>query len=359
VAQKMEPRDMKAKPRVLAVVPGKRDDPQSMIFVRNQVRSLAPHTALQDYYIESRLNPVGLLKGWRDIRKLIKQHRPDVVHAHFGTVTAFLCALNAGVPLVITYRGSDLNPDGSVSRLRKLLSTFMSQFAGLRANHIICVSRELKCRLWWRRCSTSVIPSGVDLRCFAPIDRAEARQKLGWPLHVPILLFAGRVHAVGKRFTLAQEAYAHARSQLPELQLKVVGGETRHEDMPIYFNAADCMIFSSKHEGSPNVIKEALACNLPIVSVDVGDVPERLEGVYPSWIVPDDAGKLGEKIVETIRLGIRSNGRESAARVSEEKVAQDILACYRSANPRLGCPDAADNPYPKMKNLKRVESQII
>jgi teichuronic acid biosynthesis glycosyltransferase TuaC len=328
----MESHDMTAKPRVLAVVPGKRDDAHSMIFVRKQICSLAPHTALQDYYLESRLSPLGLLKGWRDIRNLIKQNRPDILHAHFGTVTAFLCATHARVPLVITYRGSDLNPDASVSRLRKILSTLMSQFAALRAKQIICVSPEIKRRLWWRKSSARVIPSGVDLGCFAPIDRAEARHKLSWPQTVPILLFAGRVHAEGKRFSLAQEAYEHARSLMPELQFKVAGGQTGHEDMPIYYSAADCMIFTSKHEGSPNVIKEALACNLPIVSVEVGDVRERLDGVYPSSIVADDPRQLGEKIAETIQFGVRSNGRKSAERVSEERVAQEILACYRSAN---------------------------
>jgi glycosyltransferase involved in cell wall biosynthesis len=344
MAQKMESHDMTQKPRVLAVVPGRREDKGTMVFVRKQLESLLPYTVTQDYYFESRMNPAGLIKAWWDVRKLIKQHRPDIIHAHFGTITALLCAVHLDIPRVITYRGSDINPDRGVSRPRKFLSMMMSQLAALLADQIICVSPELKRRLWWKRSRAKVIPTGVDLNGFAPVDRVEARRQLDWPQDVPILLFAGRVEAAVKRFPLAREAYEYARSLLPELQFKVLAGEVRHQDMPLYYSAADCMILSSMHEGSPNVVKEALACNLPIVSVDVGDVRERLAGVYPSWIVEPDPRVLGERIVEAVRLGIRSNGRKSVESISQEKVAQEIVACYLRANPRLRTQLAAENP---------------
>ena len=93
-------------------------------------------------------------------------------------------------------------------------------------------------------------------------------------------------------------------------------------------SAADCLIMTSVHEGSPNVVKEALMCDLPVVATPVGDVPERLADVDPSWQGEDEIA-LGEALVECLREPRRSNGREAARGLTVKRIANRVLDLYR------------------------------
>jgi hypothetical protein len=100
-------------------------------------------------------SPHKLPGGFAAIRREIRAFRPDIVHAHWGSLLAFATALasHGGPPLVITYRGSDINPVPSEPWLRRLIRVVCSQFAVLRVSAVICVSDELRERLWSRhRC---------------------------------------------------------------------------------------------------------------------------------------------------------------------------------------------------------------
>ena len=126
----------------------------------------------------------GRFLEWRRFRSTVRAFDPDVVHAHFGTVTSLFCALATSRPLVISFRGSDLNPTSNVNRLRSFVARLFSQVSVLRARHVICVSQELKNRLWVRSRPVSIIFDGVDLSAFQPEPRDEARRRLGWnPRH--------------------------------------------------------------------------------------------------------------------------------------------------------------------------------
>ena len=100
--------------------------------------------------------------------------------------------------------------------------------------------------------------------------------------------------------------------------------------MPCCFNAADCLALASVNEGSPNVVKEAIACNLPVVATDVGDVAERLEQVYPSRVVGRDVVEFGKALAEILAEKHRSNGREQVALYSETSVAESIRSFYEA-----------------------------
>jgi teichuronic acid biosynthesis glycosyltransferase TuaC len=100
--------------------------------------------------------------------------------------------------------------------------------------------------------------------------------------------------------------------------------------MPLYYQAADVLLCASLSEGSPNVVKEALACDLPVVSTPVGDVPERLTGVSPSYIVSRDPRKFGEAVVNILQTRQRSNGRERIMHLGLDQVAIQILTVYQS-----------------------------
>jgi glycosyltransferase involved in cell wall biosynthesis len=163
---------------------------------------------------------------------------------------------------------------------------------------------------------------------FYPRDLQEARRELGWAQDERVALFnAG--DPICKRLDLAQAAVQFAESLCGRIRFAVLDGNVPPNHIPTMMNAADCLLLTSDWEGSPNVVKEALACNLPVVSVDAGDVRERLEGVRPSVIVPRDACELGKAISEILRQGQRSNGRALGHNLSSDAVSQQIVSVYK------------------------------
>ena len=337
-----EPVSMAA-PRVLAVIPGTGTG-ICLMAARRQVAALQALTVpVETSFFDTRLSPSVLFRSYRDLGQAIMRFRPDVVHVHYGTITGLICALLVNEPLVITFRGSDLNPEPGVGWLRTRLSVVCSQLAALRCRKLVCVSRQLASRLWWKSESVEIVPAGVDLETFRPIPRIEARRALGWDLEEPVLLFnAGHAPAV-KGLELA-EAVAARVSRSWRIRFEVMRGDVPPEQVPLRMNAADCLLVTSRSEGSPNVVKEAMACALPVVSVDVGDVRERLEGVLPSRIVGRDPEDIAESVLEILANPIRSNGRKFAAKLSHQSVAKQLLSVYEAvlsdkAELRKSCPD--------------------
>ena len=317
--------------RVLSVIPGA-DEALSMSFSRRQTASISRcGVQVRSFFLRSRTSPLAIYSELKRLRAEIGAFVPDIVHAHFGTMTAFVSAIASRKPLVVTFHGSDLNPAPGDSRLRSWLGHALSHFASTQASQIICVSPQLCERVAYRRGHVHEIPCGVNLERFRPMSRAQSRTKLGWTMDEKIVLFNARTDPIGKRLDLAEAAYSHARRKIANLRLHVFRGATHPDDMPLYYSAADCLLMTSDHEGSPMVVKEAMACNLPVVSVDVGDVAERLTGVVPSAVVARDRIALGDALVEVIRTNCPSNGRQSIFALSEENVARRVISVYQMA----------------------------
>jgi teichuronic acid biosynthesis glycosyltransferase TuaC len=199
----------------------------------------------------------------------------DVVHAHYG-LSGFPALFRHKTPLVITLHGSD----ALLGCVQPLISKIVCSFA----DAVIVVSKGISARI-----GGEIIPCGVDLEVFRPCDRTEARLRLGLPPQGKIVLFPFDPQRKIKRYELARSAVAALRD--PKIQILTVC-EKPNEDMPWYYNAADVMILCSESEGSPTSIKEALACNLPIVSVDVGDVREIVNEIDGCEICGDNAESL-------------------------------------------------------------------
>lgn len=311
--------------RVLAVVP----DGAGVTYAIRQLSSIKElGVEVSRFSLRSRTSPRTLLKEYKRLRDEIHSFRPDLVHAHFGTITSFICAVSTRVPLVITFRGSDLNGDPDVSFVRSTMGQLLSQLSALWADSIICVSSRLRDRLWWRRDSVQVIPSGVNLDLFYPQPKDVARNLLGWDQHSRIVLFHGAHRPRTKGLELVKAAIEVAKHTVGAIELVALDGNVSPDLMPVYLNAADCVALASVHEGSPNLVKEAMACNLPVVATDVGDVAERLRGVTPSLIVNRDAVEFGTALADVLLQRRRSNGRERILACSEERVANLIRSVY-------------------------------
>ena len=100
------------------------------------------------------------------------------------------------------------------------------------------------------------------------------------------------------------------------------------EQIPLYMNAADVLVMASMSEGSPNAVKEAMATNLPVITVDVGDAADLIGPTAGCHLVPREAPAMAEKIVEVCRRGGRTNGRDWIRKLSMEAVAQQIVDVY-------------------------------
>lgn len=319
--------------RILFVVPGHLAGAY-MVFVRREAQALrALGQEVQVFGFDNRTYlPWHYAAQGLALRSAVRRFRPDVVHAQFGKFNALLAACAAGrVPLVITFRGTDINRNTRYSSLRALAGLAASQLAAFAARGIVCVSREIRSKVWACRVRASlVLPTGVDLQAFVPGERLAARARLGYGAKERIVLFnAGRNPAV-KDPALAAAAVAQARRELGEVRLVVLDGTVPPEDMAHYMNAADCLLVTSKTEGSPTVVQEAMACNLPVVSVDVGDVRERLEGVRGCAVVERDPLRLGAALAAVLREPLRSDGRVHAAELDVGAIAARLAGFYRS-----------------------------
>lgn len=265
----------------------------------------------------------------------IETTKPDIVHAMYGGVLAHqvsLAARKSAVPFVVSFCGSDLvgGMYGPLARrARERVGILASQRAARAAAAIIVKSDVLKSGLPRSVPDARVrtIASGVDLARFRPIPQAEARATLGWDPAKPLVLFPASRTRPRKRYALAQAAIEVLRRTVPEVDLYIFEG-VRRDDVPLVFNAVDAMIMTSIVEGSPNTVKEATACCLPVVSVEVGDVRERLAGLSGSSVTAADPDALAAGLELALRTPRDPRGRSNAEQVSLERQAAKTIALY-------------------------------
>lgn len=321
--------------RVLCVIPTKLRPVTKcpMIFAHRQVVALAEAgLQVKTFHLVLEPSPRTLLEQWLLLRQAIRSFNPDVIHAQYGTATAFFSVTSSHLPTVITFRGSDLNPDPFAGPLLWFSRRLLSEFAALRARRIICVSAQLKGRLWWGTARASVIPTGVDTAQFRPRPRDEARKQLGWvDDRERVVIFNASGNPRIKRLDIAKASVDVARKIYGDIRFVVLEGNIPPESVPLYMAAADVLILTSESEGSPTVVQEAIACELPVVSVDVGDVRERLQGVQPSFIVPKDPLEIGRVIAKVLADRPRSNGATRIAECSNQAVIERTIKAYRAA----------------------------
>ena len=309
--------------------------PRTTYFIKRQAEFLtAAGVDVTVFQFRGAKRPDYYLRAWLRLRRQLSRQRFDLVHAQFGQ--SGLLALPKGLPLVVTFRGSDLL--GIVGKNGKYtwagrIGKWASRLVAKAADAVIVVSEHMKASLP-RGVRAQVLPSGLDFSVFRPIPRAEARARLRLPLDRKLVLFAGNPETARKRFALARATVetlaAGQPAHSPPVELLVAWGAP-HEDMPLYMGAADALLFTSMQEGSPNVVKEALACNLPVVSVPVGDVPERLRGVSNCALVADEYPEaLALALGRVLAADCRSDGRKHVRELNEEHITQQVIDLYRS-----------------------------
>jgi teichuronic acid biosynthesis glycosyltransferase TuaC len=307
----------------------KKKSPFTGIFVDRQIASLKQlGVRISIFDIGTSHSPVHIVRKCLELRRQVRQIDPDLVHGQYGTIVGMLTVL-AGRPAVISFCGSDLQTGASISRLRKLSGFLLSNISALWADGLICKSEQLRQALWWRKSRAIVIPSGIDLNVFVPGLQGDARKELRWNLENPIAIVNAGDDPGVKGIDFARKVMLFVCECIPNAELQIISN-VEPIRMPLYYQASDVLLCTSRSEGSPNVVKEALACNLPVVSTPVGDVPDRLAGVSPSYVVSRDPRKFGEAVVNILRTRQRCNGREQVVHLSLDQAARRILTVYQS-----------------------------
>jgi len=311
------------------------DRPHSVPFITRQIDFLVRAGIDVDvFHFKGAKSPFNYAEAWNRLRKHAAGKDYDLVHAQWGQ--SALLAMPKRRPLVITFRGNDLEgivgSDGSLTflgRVQIAVSKLMAKFA----DEIIVVSQSLANHL--ERSDFHVIPSGLDLEVFRPNPLTEARKFLGLPLENKLVLFAAStIENPRKRYWLAKDAVDRLP---PDLDAKlVVANNVPHAHVAYYMNACDAMILTSVHEGSPNVVKEALACDLPIVSLKVGDVASRIQKIEGCRVSPAASAEcLAADLEYVLRRNCRIKGRENVLELHEQRIAAKVIEVYRSAVERF------------------------
>ena len=259
---------------------------------------------------------LNYLKGAVEVLQKTRRTAYDIVHAHYG-LSAFPAWFRVQPPLVLTLHGGDVLGTG----LERLLSHVIWRFA----DTVIVVSEEMR-----RRIPGIVIPCGVDLNVFRPCDRDVARSRLGWPMDKYLILFPFDPARPVKRYDLAKAAVEQLAQAGVDVELVTVCN-VENREMPSYYSAADAMVLCSDREGSPTAVKEALACNLPVVATDVGDVQEILRGVEGTRISTQESSEIARNLREVLgvsRSG-RFEGRTAMVRYDQACTIQKIISVYK------------------------------
>jgi len=263
----------------------------------------------------------------------VQETKPDLIHLMYGGIMADrVTAWSQPTPTVVTFHGSDLlgeNLSGFVRKCVSRVGTWSSRRAAARADGVVVVSSRLKDSLprTLDPAKVRIIPCGIDLERFRPMDKSVCQSRLGWDPNRFHVLFATNNGDPVKRPELADAAVEAVK------RLKVPGQLHRlqnvsNADVPIWMNASDALILTSLHEGSPTVVKEALACGLPVVSVDVGDVADRIGGIEGCHMSTSEPEDLASKLLLVSRAGIRVQAREQIQELSLQHIARRLEAFY-------------------------------
>ena len=261
----------------------------------------------------------GYFNAWKQLRKTLKNQHFDILHAHYS-FSGFIAALATRKPVICSLMGSDLF---NQCIILKFITRFFYAFLWKK---VVVKSIEMK-KILPR---SILIPNGVDLSNFRETSKREALNKTAFDANKKNIIFVAQdPESNVKNIKLVKKALSVLDDD--NICLNIVSGKT-FEELPYYYNGADMLILTSLSEGSPNVIKEAMACNCPIVATDVGDVKEVIgdtEGCYLTSFDPVDVAK---KIQKALAFGKRTNGREKIKRFDSKLIAKQIIEVYENAS---------------------------
>jgi teichuronic acid biosynthesis glycosyltransferase TuaC len=311
------------------------ESPGGGAFIAQQIESLrARGIELEVMFLNRRRDgPWIYYRLASALRPKVSEFAPDLIHVMYGGVMAAEVTRQRGMPpTIVNFHGSDLLGENLSGLWRKIIShygVYCSMKAARRAHGVIVVARNLLNALdrRVRARKVRVIPCGIDLELFKPLDRPSCQDKLGWSKSHFHVLFVSSSGDPVKRPQLARAATEWLEQKRGPVQFHMLSG-VPNRGVPVWLNASDVLLVTSKHEGSPTVVKEALACGLPIVSVAVGDIAERVANINGCYLAEASAYDLGEKLDLVYQRRERLQCRDKLEKLSCGAVAATIEEFY-------------------------------
>jgi teichuronic acid biosynthesis glycosyltransferase TuaC len=271
----------------------------------------------------------GYLRNIKDLSKFLKTGQIDIIHAHYGLSGIVSFIAKKREKLIVSFMGSDLI--GSKNLSEKLLTFINIIFARLFYDISIVKSAQMFARLS-KSTHVVLIPNGTSLERYGFMDQMIARNEAGLQNTANIVLFVSDPSRPEKNFSLADEAV----HMLREIEITLLPIFDKPADaLKTFYNAADLLLLTSFHEGSPNVVKEAMACNCPVVATNVGDV-EWLFGDSPGYYIstfnPEDVADKIKQALEFRKVHIMTRGRERILElgIDSDKIAEKIVKVYEA-----------------------------
>lgn len=306
--------------KVLFVASGNKAVGSVSAFVQSQFDSLKKQGLDMIMYPVKGTGWKGYAKNIRVLRKLIKAEKPDIVHAHYSTCghLAVIASMGLKTKIVVSILGSFPRKSRKLKIVRYCIDHIW--------DGVIVKSERTRSQLDRK---VPVIPNGVDLRMFNIKPQDEARKIVGFEDCKKYVIFVSNPDRSEKNYPLAKEAVELLHNKTVEI---VPVYNKTHEQVVDYMCAADMLIMTSVSEGSPNVIKEAMACNCPIVVTDVGDVRWVTKGVEGTFVADSfDAKELSACVRKLLDFG-RTKGRDQILRLglNAESIAQKIINVYKN-----------------------------
>ena len=225
-----------------------RESPATGVVVEQQVRSLHQLGVEVEVLHFDRRNH-GPRVYWRlgqALKQAVDREQPTLVHVTYGGVMAYLATRAVrDRPVVVYFRGSDLLGSSADALLRRFtihLGVRASRRAALRASGVMVDSENLRAALPRAAAGGNVwvVPSGIDLGRFLPLDQNECRARLGWDSRRRHVLFPSPASRPEKRYGLAEAAVARLRATGHEVDLHELDG-VAHADVPTWINASDAI----------------------------------------------------------------------------------------------------------------------
>lgn len=287
--------------------------------IRNQGESLEKSGVNVAYFAIKGKGFRGYLKNVKVLRKFLKDHNFNFIHAHYS-MSAFVASLAGAKPLIVSLMGSDVKSE-------KLFKIFIHLFNKFSWKKIIVKSEDMKTSLGIK--NANIIPNGVDITLFKPLNQSDCKKELKWDLNKKQVLFAANPNNYVKNYPLASQSFSLLDN--PNYELKDLVG-IPNKQIPLYMNAADLVILTSFWEGSPNVIKEAMACNRPIICTDVGDVSVLFDNVEGCHIIKENnKEELAAMIEHSLNNYSFSDGRKKLKlmKLDSENVAMELIKLYQ------------------------------
>lgn len=298
--------------KILVVYRGK--DENRRPYITEQINALAQKGMGIQYFEIEGSKVWSYFSNFSKFKKHIASFNPDIIHVHYG-LSGLFANMQKRIPVITTFHGSDIN-------FRKVRP--FSRLAAKLSVHCIFVTKNLAQKTSIKS-NYSIIPCGVDFDTFFPIKKSIAREQLKFKSNKKYVLFSASFDNAIKNSILAQKALAIFEQDMALIELK----DYTRDEVNLLLSACDVALMTSLMEGSPQFIKEAMACNCPIVSTDVGSVREIFDETDGCFITSFDPEDVAEKIHLAIEFGKRTNGRDKISHLDNQIVAENIITVYK------------------------------